>query len=64
LRSPSFVLLGGNGGLAVFDGDTNTLTGFKPGVLDPQGGELDSGVKLRWFCSGVKSLDSAKTVEL
>jgi hypothetical protein len=49
LARPFVRLLGGNGELAVFDGDAHLLAGEEPGVFDPQTGELDPGVKLRWF---------------
>jgi len=49
LAAPYADLLGGSDELTVFNDDTHLLTGQEPGVLDPQTGELDPGVKLRWF---------------
>ena len=46
LTRPFVVLSGGNDEFAVLDGNTHLLTGEESGVLDPEPGELDLGVKL------------------
>lgn len=45
-QRPFVVLSGGNDEFAVFDGDAHLLAGEESGVLNPEPGELDPGVKL------------------